>query len=127
MTLTFDPPTCDQFWECECKSHFIHRKGTMPLCLHEDPYAPGTGYGDSDWEELPGQWDENDQHRIEPWNVTEYCPICDAHEQDCSDARIYDLEDEAEELKLSLGEYLQLTVEIKKMGAPGGCYYEGPA
>lgn len=103
MTLHIDAGsgTVDEFWECECVKNFVHRKGTMPKCLHEDPYAEGSGYEDSD-------------DRLETWNVTEYCTVCDAHEQDCSDARVSVVYEFGHNLNLTTGEYRDLILSVRE-------------
>lgn len=107
MTLTFDDlsETCDQFWECECAENWLHRKGTMPTRYHEPP--PEDEFGDVIEDKIE-EWKED-------WNINEYCPKCDADEQDCSDARTLDLVDHANEFNLPLDELVQLTKEKNRL------------
>ena len=107
MTLTFDDlsETCDQFWGCECAENWLHRKGTMPTRYHEEP--PEDEFGDVIEDKIE-EWKKD-------WNITEYCPKCDADEQDCSDARTLDLLDARDELKLPPDERAQLAKEGSRL------------
>lgn len=107
MTLTFDDlsETCDQFWECECAENWLHRKGTMPTRYHEEP--PEDEFGNVIEDKIE-EWKKD-------WNITEYCPKCDADEQDCSDARTLDIVDIAIGFNLTRQELGQLLIEYDRL------------